>query len=128
MFGNNVISSKSRTYFKNAQDMQFSSLLIILTLALSACMANSHLHQAIKYSEASIIADDGATIVRHSTNAIIHALSVSEQEDISSNGRIHLAMAIVNLEQAIENIYYDENESARNAARVAIAHFKEIKK
>jgi hypothetical protein len=90
-------------------------------------MADNHLHQAIKYSEASINSDNGAAI-KHSTNAITHALSVSAHQEISSAERIHLAMAIINLEQAIENIYYDENDSAKNAARIAIAHLKEIKK
>ncbi|PTQ84048.1 small metal-binding protein SmbP [Nitrosomonas ureae] len=128
MFENNVISSKSKAYFRNEQDMLFSSILIILTLTLSACLTENHLHQAIRFSEASITADDGATIAKHSTTAIVHALSVQDQEYISSAGRIHLAMAIVSLEQAIVNGNYDEDDSARNAARVAIAHFKEIKK
>ncbi|SEG17549.1 small metal-binding protein SmbP [Nitrosomonas ureae] len=128
MFENNVISSKSKAYFRNEQDMLFSSILIILTLTLSACLTESHLHQAIRFSEASVVADDGATIAKHSTTAIIHALLVQDQEYISSAGRIHLAMAIVSLEQAIENGNYDEDDSARNAARVAIAHFKEINK
>ncbi|WP_293006089.1 small metal-binding protein SmbP [Nitrosomonas sp.] len=127
MFENNVMSRKSKTYFKNQQDLLYSSIIIIITLALSACMAENHLHQAIRYSEASIIADDGATIARHSTTAISHALSVQDQEYISSANRIHLAMAIVSLEKAIENGYYDKDDSARNAARIAIAHFKEIK-
>jgi hypothetical protein len=128
MFESTVISRKSKNYFKAGRGVLFSGILIIITLTLSACMTENHLHQAIRYSEASIVADDGATIAKHSTTAIIHALSVQDQEHISSAARIHLAMAIINLEQAIENGIYNEDDSARNAVRVAIAHFKEIKK
>ena len=43
----------------------YSCLLIILLLSLSACLTENHLHQAIKYSEAAIMADDGKTISKH---------------------------------------------------------------
>ncbi len=129
MFENNVLSSISKTHFRNDQDMLFSSILIIITLALSACFAENHLHQAIRYSEASIVADDGATIAKHSNTAITHALSIQDQEYISSAAKIHLSFAIVSLEQAIEeSINYEENDLAKKAARLAIAHFREINK
>jgi hypothetical protein len=122
MFESTVISRESENYFRTGRAMLFFGILIIIS------MTENHLHQAIRYSEASILADDGATIAKHSTTAITHALSVQDQEYISSAARIHLAMAIINLEQAIENGIYNEDDSARNAVRVAIAHSKEIKK
>ncbi|MDP3146338.1 MAG: hypothetical protein Q8N66_13085, partial [Bacteroidota bacterium] len=50
----------------------YSCLLIILLFSLSACLAENHLHQAIRYSEAAIMADDGKTISKHSEIAKIH--------------------------------------------------------
>ncbi|WP_295627057.1 small metal-binding protein SmbP [uncultured Nitrosomonas sp.] len=121
---------KSNYHFitKKFVEVLFSCISIVSILTLSGCSGENHLQQAIKYSQASIIADDGATIALQSAYAIIHALSIPDQEKVSSAGRIHLAMAIVNLEQAIENGNYDENDLARNAARMAIAHFKEMRK
>ena len=109
-------------------EILFSCISIVSVLTLSGCSGENHLHQAIKHTKASIIAGDGATIALQSTYAIIHALSIPDQEYVSSAGRIHLAMAIVNLEQAMVNVNYDEDDLARNAARMAIAHFREIRK
>jgi hypothetical protein len=126
--GNNPMKSKYHFVTNKIIKILFSYVSIVSILTLSGCSGENHLHQAIKYSEASIIASDGATIAMQSANAIIHALSIPDQENVSSAGRIHLAMAIVSLEQAIENGNYDEDDLARNAARVAIAHFREIRK
>ncbi|SEQ63335.1 small metal-binding protein SmbP [Nitrosomonas ureae] len=121
---------KSSYHFttKKFVEILFSCISIISILTLSGCSGENHLHQAIKHSKASIIAGDGATIALQSTYAIIHALSIPDQEYVSSAGRIHLALAIVSLEQAIENGNYEEDDLARDAARMAVAHFKEVRK
>lgn len=106
----------------------YSCLLIIAFFSLSACLAENHLHQAIKYSEAAIMADDGETISRHSEIAKIHALLVQNQRNISSADRIHMAVGIVSLDQAIEKGKYEADDSARKAARTAMSHFKEVTK
>lgn len=105
----------------------YSCLLIILLSSLSACLAENHLHQAIRYSEAAIMADDGKTISKHSEIAKIHALLVQNQKNISSADRIHMAVGIVSLDQAIEKGKYEADDSARKAARTAMFHFKEVR-
>ncbi len=104
----------------------YSCLLIILLFLLSACLAENHLHQAIRYSEAAVLADDGKTISKHSEIAKIHALLVQNQKNISSSDRIHMAVGIVSLDQAIEKGKYEADDSARKAARTAMFHFKEV--
>lgn len=69
----------SEFLFKNIK-IFYSCLLIILLFSLSACLAENHLHQAIRYSEAAIMADDGKTISKHSEIAKIHALLVQNQK------------------------------------------------
>ncbi|MBL8496523.1 MAG: hypothetical protein JNK39_01640 [Nitrosomonas sp.] len=95
---------------------------------LSACGVENHLHQAIRYAEAAVIADDGETIVKHSETAKNHALLAQNQHNISSADRIHLAVGIVSLEQAIRNGKFEADDSARKAARGAMIHFKEVRK
>lgn len=106
----------------------YLNILILSFLSLSGCWTEKHLLQAIKYSEASVIADDGAAIAKHSTTARIHALLVQNQNYISSAEGIHLAIAIISLEQAIEHGKHEAHDSARKSARIAAAHFKEITK
>lgn|GEM_PF-2505198 len=106
----------------------YSSFFIILLIALTACEGENHLQQAIKYAEAAVIANDGKTIVKHSEISKMHAFSASNQEKLSSSDRIHLAVGIVSLDQAIKKGKYDANDSARKAARGAMAHFKEVTK
>lgn len=106
----------------------YSSFLIFSLFALVACGGEDHLQQAIKYAEAAVIADDGKTIAKRSEIAKIHAFSANNQEKFSSSDRIHLAAGIVNLDLAIEEGKYDAEDSARKAARGAMAHFKEITK
>jgi hypothetical protein len=104
----------------------FSFLIILLPVLLIGCGEKDHLQQAIKYAEAAVIAHDGKTIVKHSEIARNHAYSANNQEKFSSSDRIHLAAAIVSLDQAIEKGKYDAEDSARKAARIARAHFKEV--
>ncbi len=106
----------------------FCSCFLIISFSLSACLVENHLHQAIKYSEAAIMADDGETISKHSEIAKIHALLVQNQRNISSADRIHMAVGIVSLDQAIEKGKYEADDSARKAARTAMSHFKEVTK
>ena len=105
----------------------YSSFLIFSLFALTACGEN-HLQQAIKYAEAAVIADDGETIAKRSEIAKIHAFSANNQEKFSSSDRIHLAAGIVSLDLAIEKGKYEADDSARKAARGAMAHFKEVTK
>lgn len=104
----------------------YSSFLILSLFFLTACGGENHLQQAIKYAEAAVIADDGETIAKHSEIAKIHAFSANNQVKFSSSDRFHLAVGIVSLDLAIEKGKYDADDSARKAARVARAHFKEI--
>ena len=100
--------------------------LIFSFFFLTACSNENHLSQSIRYSEAAIIADDGRTIAKYSEIAKIHAFSVNSNNKLSFSDCIHLAAAIINLDQAIEKGKYEDNDSARKAARSAMAHFKEI--
>ena len=122
-----VTVSASEFLFKNIKIFYFC-LLIILLFSLSACLTENHLHQAIRYSEAAIMADDGKTISKHSEIAKIHALLVQNQKNISSADRIHMAFGIVSLDQAIEKGKFEADDSARKAARTAMFHFKEVTK
>lgn len=104
----------------------YSSFLILSLFGLTACGSENHLQQAIKYAEAAVIADDGETIAKHSEMAKTHAFSANNQEKFSSSDRIHLTAGIVSLDLAIEKGKYEADDSARKAARGAMAHFKEV--
>lgn len=106
----------------------YLGLWFIAGFMLSACWAENHLHQAIRYAEAAVVADNGETIAKHSETAKNHALQAQNQHNISSTDRIHLAVGIVSLEQAIKNGKFDADDSARRAARGAMIHFKEVRK
>ena len=105
----------------------YPCIIVILLFSISACLTENHLHQAIRYSEAAVLADDGKTISKHSEIAKIHALLVQNQKNISSADRIHMAVGIVSLDQAIEKGKYEADDSARKAARTAMFHFKEVR-
>ncbi|HLP81629.1 MAG TPA: small metal-binding protein SmbP [Nitrosomonas sp.] len=108
--------------------MNLGLLGLIAWFGLSACWVENHLHQAIRYAEAAVVADDGETIAKHSETAKNHALMAQSQHNISSADRIHLAVGIVSLEQAIKNGKFDADDTARKAARGAMIHFKEVRK
>lgn len=104
----------------------YLSIIFVLLFVLSACRTENHLHQAIRYSEAAVLADNRKVISKHLELAKFHALSTLHQKNMSSADRIHLAVGIVSLDQAIENGILEADDSTRRAARVAMAHFKEI--
>ncbi|PXW89844.1 small metal-binding protein [Nitrosomonas sp. Nm84] len=106
--------------------MLYLSVTLIFLFFLSACRTENHLHQAIKYSEAAVLADNRKIISKHLELAKFHALSTLNQKNMSSADRIHLAVGIVSLDQAIENGILEADDSSRRSARVAMAHFKEI--
>lgn len=106
----------------------YLSLWLLSGFGLSACWVENHLHQAIRYAEAAVVADDGETIAKHSETAKSYALLAQNQHNISSSDRIHLAVGIVSLEQAIKSGKFDTDDSARKAARGAMIHFKEVRK
>ncbi len=119
---------RTSEFFLKIIKIFYSCPIIIFLFSLSACLAENHLHQAIRYSEAAAMADDGKTISKHSEIAKIHALLVQNQKNISSSDRIHMAVGIVSLDQAIEKGKYEADDSARKAARTAMFHFKEVTK
>lgn len=125
---NDFFVSKIGNSMTYARRIIYLSLCLIAGFGLSACWVENHLHQAILYSEAAVMADDGETIAKHSETAKIHALLAQNQNNISSTDRIHLAVGIVSLEQAIKNGKFDADDSARKAARGAMVHFKEVQK
>ncbi len=104
----------------------YFSVIIILSFVLSACRIENHLHQAIRYSEAAVREDNRKTIIKHLELAKFHALLTESQMNISYADRIHLAVGIVSLDQAIENGILEADDSTWRAARVAMTHFKEI--
>ena len=108
--------------------MNLGLLGLIAWFGLSACWVENHLHQAIRYAEAAVVADDGETIAKHSETAKNHALMAQSQHNISSADRIHLDVGIVSLDQAIKNGKFDADDTARKAARGAMIHFKEVRK
>ena len=104
----------------------YPCIIVILLFSISACLTENHLHQAIRYSEAAVLADNRKTISNHLELAKFHALSTLNEKNMSSADRIHLAVGIVSLDQAIENGILEADDSTRKAARVAMGHFKEI--
>ncbi len=101
--------------------MNLGLLGLIAWFGLSACWVENHLHQAIRYAEAAVVADDGETIAKHSETAKNHALMAQSQHNISSADRIHLAVGIVSLEQAIEmENLRDADDRQRAATRGAM--------
>lgn len=104
----------------------YFSIIYILLFVLSAYRTENHLDQAIRYSEAAVLADNRKIISNHLELAKFHALSTLNEKNMSSADRIHLTVGIVSLDQAIENGILETDDSTRKAARVAMAHFKEI--
>ncbi len=127
MLDETVINSITLLGIKIITKVLYYGILFIPLFILSACWTENHLHQAIRYSEAAIVADDGETIAKHSEKAKAHAYFVPNQNNISPADRIHLAVGIVSLDQAIEKGKHEADDLARKAVRGAVAHFKEVK-